>query len=344
VECEDCHTTNQTQLAVTMGTTETDMSCLKCGKDLGYIRHRFPSTSQIIVKLRCSNCHFNDPKEISPEIEGSSALAGLEIAHRCKICQSTLFTTLACHPELDYTCTFCFKKCGSRPAWEQHETTKHNKPRDAWICCSGNSTAVIDGGQRLCIFCRCCDPTAEHLFQAHNYELCAERQVSERTYSRMEKLTQHLRGFHKCAAVQPEMLSEWKKVTEQTKMEWTCGICDTSFNRWSDRLKHVGNHWDDGLDISHWNTFGYERSAQARLGRQQHFPDRDVSGYFPNPWRDQAAVEVSEETLTQFTESPNKVQEKHIDVEILEVGPASKARGKSSGLLKTFFCVLPSYR
>jgi hypothetical protein len=49
------------------------------------------------------------------------------------------------------------------------------------------------------------------------------------------------------------MDNQWKYQIDHSRRTWHCGIGGVRFDKWKERMKHIGDHWDDGLNLETWN-------------------------------------------------------------------------------------------
>lgn len=104
-----------------------------------------------------------------------------------------------------FQCTLCPRSFTKKYDWRRHERAVHlltsNAPR--WVCgvplSTGQSSLIwrLNQQEPECIFCGQVSPTEEH-FRSHEFEACAEREGSDRTFARKDHLWQHLFKFHGC--------------------------------------------------------------------------------------------------------------------------------------------------
>ncbi|KAI0896076.1 hypothetical protein F4806DRAFT_50499 [Annulohypoxylon nitens] len=104
-----------------------------------------------------------------------------------------------------FQCTLCPRSFSKKYDWRRHERAVHllasNAPR--WVCgvpvSTGQSSLIwrLNQQEPECIFCGQVSPTEEH-FRSHEFEACAEREGSDRTFARKDHLWQHLFKFHGC--------------------------------------------------------------------------------------------------------------------------------------------------
>jgi hypothetical protein len=152
--------------------------------------------------------------------------------------------------ETRFDCTFCPATFKSRYTWERHETSIHC-PQELWICMAAGPTIITNSGS-ACVFCNLENPTHNHLAKHHNFAACFQRKLSERTFERKDGLQQHLKGVHNQHVISPYMLVHWSQNSMAGPQQWTCGICPAVFSDWNTRLKHIGHHWENGLDMTDW--------------------------------------------------------------------------------------------
>ncbi|EGX47019.1 hypothetical protein AOL_s00097g65 [Orbilia oligospora ATCC 24927] len=145
-----------------------------------------------------------------------------------------------------YQCTFCTDTFKSKYDWTRHESTLH-LTLEAWVC-HGHQGVYIDDKGRKCIFCDVLDPSDSHLEQ-HNFDKCAKKPESARTFYRKDHLTQHLRSVHNSKRVTTGM-AEWKSKLDQINCR--CGFCGERFLLWSQRNAHIAEHFTDGVKIKDW--------------------------------------------------------------------------------------------
>ncbi|KAI1458511.1 hypothetical protein F4805DRAFT_424780 [Annulohypoxylon moriforme] len=104
-----------------------------------------------------------------------------------------------------FQCTLCPRSFTKKYDWRRHERAVHLLTSDAprWVCgiplSAGQSSLIwrLNQQEPECIFCGYVSPTEEH-FRSHEFEACAEREGSDRTFARKDHLWQHLFKFHGC--------------------------------------------------------------------------------------------------------------------------------------------------
>jgi hypothetical protein len=282
--------------------------CSKCNEKLVEWKtvDFFGPDSLLKVRVKCGQCQEPGEGHLPLHVRGRDATTLTALAHEfqfeCPSCEGTLFIASVSAGLHLYDCTFCPKKCQTKFGWERHETTIH-QPQEVWICCS----AMSYGPGIPCIFCNSLDSSPEHLGEYHRYHDCVARPVEDRTYGRKDQLAQHIRGFHRGLDVQKDMITNWRRRVIQSGQTWTCGICFAEFSLWSERLLHVGNHWNDGLDMRHWKTTSrpekvatFESALSAEL-----IPDLAQESENPELSRNQT-LSQSHETSSEAVALPER--------------------------------------
>ncbi|RFU80379.1 hypothetical protein TARUN_1845 [Trichoderma arundinaceum] len=156
-----------------------------------------------------------------------------------------------------FQCTFCLQSFKKKYDWVRHERSIHLPGLDSWICKvplpEDQSHLVwrVNHSEPECIFCGQTSPTDEHL-QSHEFQSCAERPVSERTFTRKDHLWQHLHKFHRC-----RKWDGWKPNLHllqhrQDKFESTCGFCQLKMHSWDERVQHLASHFRRGATMAEW--------------------------------------------------------------------------------------------
>lgn len=102
-----------------------------------------------------------------------------------------------------FNCPECARTFTRRSDLHRHEKAIHLQSAESWICSDlilpGESASVwrISRPEPECAFCGQPDPDEKHIV-SHEFVACADRDVSERTFSRKDHLWQHLYKFHRC--------------------------------------------------------------------------------------------------------------------------------------------------
>ncbi|EEA26382.1 hypothetical protein TMatcc_005352 [Talaromyces marneffei ATCC 18224] len=156
-----------------------------------------------------------------------------------------------------FQCTFCIDSFPAKYDWQRHEKSVH-LALEKWTCAPHGGIITISDGKKACAFCRAPNPTDDHL-ESHNYLTCQEKTVQERTFYRKDHLNQHLRLMHDVKY--DSSMDQWRSTTNDIKSR--CGLCDTNFTTWKERVDHIAQHFKNGADMSKWKgDWGFEPYVQ----------------------------------------------------------------------------------
>ncbi|KAK9595399.1 hypothetical protein V6Z92_001909 [Aspergillus fumigatus] len=150
--------------------------------------------------------------------------------------------------EGQYQCTFCTQSFKKKHDWLRHEKSVHLQ-LDAWIC-----TPDLNDLQpgNLPSGCRFCDHRASSIdhWNDHEFEVCAQKPIADRSFSRKDYLWQHLRKFHGCTKLPIENLDQWRSARSDVRSR--CGFCDASLPTWAARGDHLADHFKQGCRMHQW--------------------------------------------------------------------------------------------
>lgn len=160
-----------------------------------------------------------------------------------------------------YQCTFCTQSFKKKHDWARHEKSVH-LTLDSWICTPDFSDIQPNLLQSECPFCDVLFPTPAH-YEEHEFHVCAEKPVGERSFSRKDYLWQHLRKFHSCTKL-PVELEAWRGSAANVGSR--CGFCACYLSTWSARVDHLAGHFKKGARMDEWEgNWGLDPSALAVL-------------------------------------------------------------------------------
>ena len=152
-----------------------------------------------------------------------------------------------------FRCIFCRKPLKDRYEWKRHEAT--HVAATKWTCMPENSALWQDS----CAFCHLNSPSAAHLAK-HNVEVCLEKPMDARTFSRKDHLKQHVEQVHlrkgKFSTGQAsKVLKSWGKDVDQSEFRagilW-CGFCKSDLGSWAERVEHIAAHFQSGVTMQDW--------------------------------------------------------------------------------------------
>ncbi|KAL7808768.1 hypothetical protein V8C44DRAFT_350799 [Trichoderma aethiopicum] len=169
-----------------------------------------------------------------------------------------------------FQCTFCHQSFKKKYDWVRHERSIHLPGLDSWVCKvplpDDQSQVVwrVNHSEPECIFCGQTSPTDDHM-QSHEFQSCAERPVSERTFTRKDHLWQHLHKFHRC-----RKWDGWKPNLHllehrQDAYESMCGFCQLQMHSWEERVQHLASHFRRGTTMAEWAGSDVSQGREASL-------------------------------------------------------------------------------
>lgn len=152
--------------------------------------------------------------------------------------------------ENQYQCTFCTQSFKKRHDWTRHEKSVHLQ-LDSWVCTPNLIELEQRWGAQLvgCSFCDAPFPAASH-WEDHEFHICAQKPVGERSFSRKDYLWQHLRKFHTCTKPPIPDLDAWRGTG--TNVRSRCGFCEITMPTWAVRTQHLAEHFKNGARMDQW--------------------------------------------------------------------------------------------
>jgi hypothetical protein len=193
--------------------------------------------------------------------------------------------------ERSFYCTFCGAEFSSRYQWSRHEETIH-VPRSLWICPFSQHGETHQE-------CPCCfspSPSPDHL-TTHDEKNCLKMPLEDRTFTRLDHLMQHMEQYHMRTHIitlerRKELGKRWLREAEPLpdySMALKCGFCGYRSNTWKDRVQHVGNHLQQGADLSQWWLRRSDRKSDFG-GLRTKYPKTPADNYSFSPpsgeWRE----------------------------------------------------------
>ncbi|VTO85370.1 unnamed protein product [Fusarium graminearum] len=153
-----------------------------------------------------------------------------------------------------FQCTFCTESFKMKHTWTRHEKTQHLS-LEQWECTPAGPTILNERSETVCVYCGAANPEATH-FETHNHDLCHKRDKSERTFYRKDHLRQHLRLVHG-SEFRKWPMEDWKVKHEDILSR--CGFCDIRMMTWSERARHLAEHFKEGMTMADWKgNWGFD--------------------------------------------------------------------------------------
>jgi hypothetical protein len=142
-----------------------------------------------------------------------------------------------------YTCTTCHRSFNRKNDWERHEESQHD-PQLYWICMHGDPAIQTATGPTSTIswICAFCDTPktsrelmVEHLIRRHKFNICTAKSRENRTFTRKDKLKQHLQQVHGLG----DNCVRWETWNQPAprKWAWGCGFCAACLFTWDGMLR-----------------------------------------------------------------------------------------------------------
>lgn len=104
---------------------------------------------------------------------------------------------------LEIRCAECSRTFTRKSDLRRHERAIHSSTKETWICANlippGESATIwrISQAEPECALCGFPSPDEDHNL-SHEFVACADRHITERTFTRKDHLFQHLEKFHRC--------------------------------------------------------------------------------------------------------------------------------------------------
>lgn len=168
--------------------------------------------------------------------------------------------------EGQYQCTFCIQSFRKRHDWSRHEKSVHI-PLDSWVCTPDLNELEQQYSSQAeeCYFCGTPFPTPAH-WEEHEFQICARKPLSERTFTRKDYLWQHVRKFHACTKTPLLDLNVWRG--SGANVHSRCGFCGCSLSTWTARVEHLAEHFKNGARMHQWvGDWGLDAPAMNILRR-----------------------------------------------------------------------------
>ncbi|GME27333.1 c2h2 type zinc finger containing protein [Neofusicoccum parvum] len=236
------------------------------------VRQRISSPAKAILQ-KWFDDHIEDPYLEREDVSTLSEATGLTARQR----RSNTVVRERTDQSKIFQCTFCNRDFAQKYDWRRHEESVHI-PQKEWICMPDGPVRAADddSGLQFCVFCEQANPSYEHL-QRHNYAPCLTAPQPSRTFTRKDKLIQHLGQVHKQSQMSPTMQTWCRRVSRNIAI--ACGICGVRLSTWNERVEHISAHFADGLDMRYWlgAPGGVVSFAPTPAGHHHHHYEQSSS-------------------------------------------------------------------
>ncbi|PTD06260.1 Riboflavin transporter MCH5 [Fusarium culmorum] len=163
----------------------------------------------------------------------------------------TMQLSQECHR---FQCTFCTESFKLKHTWTRHEKTQHLS-LEQWECTPAGATFLNERSETVCVHCGAVSPEDTH-FETHNHDLCDKREKIDRIFYRKDHLRQHLRLVHG-SEFRKWPMEDWKVKHEDVRSR--CGFCDINMTTWSERARHLAEHFKEGMTMADWKgNWGFD--------------------------------------------------------------------------------------
>ncbi|KZF24823.1 hypothetical protein L228DRAFT_217203 [Xylona heveae TC161] len=165
--------------------------------------------------------------------------------------------------ENQYQCTFCVQSFKKKHDWCRHEKSVHLS-LESWVCTPDLYELQPSIPQpSVCRYCDTLSPSHDH-WEQHEFYVCSQKPVAERSFRRKDYLWQHLRKFHGCTKPPVADLDTWRDAGEDVRSR--CGFCNSSLPTWGARANHLAVHFKNGSHMDQWvGDWGFDSSVLSFL-------------------------------------------------------------------------------
>ncbi|KAF4964302.1 hypothetical protein FSARC_7747 [Fusarium sarcochroum] len=147
--------------------------------------------------------------------------------------------------------------------WQRHEKSLH-LPIETWECSPHGPRITNTAGVLCCAFCAKLSPDDAHI-ESHNFLACLQRPPHDRTFSRKDHLSQHLRLVHNTSTERLGCpLHQWR--LPEPEIRSRCGFCGKRMETWAARIDHLADHFKLGSTMADWaGDWGFDPSILFRV-------------------------------------------------------------------------------
>ena len=187
-------------------------------------------TDPTICSTSISQCgslkYVDQPGSVPSYGQGPVATASNDHLHWCVVCDK---------PREIKTCD------GFKRHMREHETRFY---------CMLNGPVVDTENGPKCAFCNVLSPDPEHL-GTHNIALCMNKSPADRSYSRKELLTKHLK--HHGILEASTLADQWRFTIN--KKYFACGFCGSYYDSLVEQMNHIdAMHYMFSENITSWDS------------------------------------------------------------------------------------------
>ena len=204
-------------------------------------------TDPTICRTSVGECgtlpYVDQPGPVSVNVQGPVVTASNDHLHWCVVCDD---------PGEIKTCD------GFKRHMREHETR--------FYCMLQGPVVELENGPK-CAFCNVLHPDSEHL-GTHNIQLCKNKSLSDRSYSRKELLTNHVK--HHGILEASTLADQWRYTAN--KKYFACGFCGSYFDSHGEQTNHIDViHYRRSEHISNWNYNKVIRGLLSQPGVRDYW-------------------------------------------------------------------------
>ena len=127
---------------------------------------------------------------------------------------------------------------------------RHMREHETRFYCMLKGPVVDTENGPKCVFCNVLHPDPEHL-GTHNIHLCMDKSLIDRSYSRKELLTKHLKHH---GIVEASLLADQWRYTANKKY-FACGFCGSYYDSLVEQINHIDvMHYRFSENIHNWDS------------------------------------------------------------------------------------------
>ncbi|KAI3332698.1 hypothetical protein F4824DRAFT_286169 [Ustulina deusta] len=164
-----------------------------------------------------------------------------------------------------FYCTSCDSRFATSYLWRRHEESAH-APQQVWICGPQSTlgNTATDLPTPPCPICEqilrsdiATDDLEAPNTCSHGFDECWAKSEADRTFFRKDTLYQHIVRVHKRSSehskfVQQLQLDYWSPEVDTSGYDLTCHFCGASNSNWFSRVRHISNHFGEGVTMDEW--------------------------------------------------------------------------------------------
>ncbi|KAH0566523.1 hypothetical protein GP486_000064 [Trichoglossum hirsutum] len=161
-----------------------------------------------------------------------------------------------------FQCPYCYQDFKAKESWKRHMSARCN-PGSGFVCLM-EKTVSSDNGE-MCSYCG--GPYVEgHACSKGErpHRLCYNKPIDGKIFKTAENFKQHFKFMHS-GIRHGDYLEKWR-FPLRSRFDGYCGFCRRILKDPETWMAHVGDHFEDGKDMSSWDTSGTEVHQETTTG------------------------------------------------------------------------------